>query len=86
MLIAATNHADLIDVALMRRFQLRIQFEMPSSEVLDSYYDKILLPFPAELQNFERQYQISFAEARDYAFTKIKSLLLEKLEKEEKPL
>lgn len=80
LLIAATNHADLIDVALMRRFQLRIQFEMPTSEILDDYYDKLLIPFPAELQNFERQYQISFAEARDYAFTKVKALLLEKLE------
>ena len=83
LLIAATNHADLIDVALMRRFQLRIQFEMPISEVLDTYYDKILISFPAELQNFERQYHISFAEAKDYAFTKVKTILLEKLEKEE---
>ena len=84
LLIAATNHADLIDVALLRRFQLRIQFEMPTAEVLDTYYDKILKPFPKEIQNFERQYQISFAEAKDYAFTKMKTLLLEKLEKGEK--
>lgn len=84
LLIAATNHADLIDVALLRRFQLRIQFEMPTAEVLDTYYDKILKPFPEEIQNFERQYQISFAEAKDYAFTKMKTLLLEKLEKGEK--
>lgn len=84
LLIAATNHAEIIDVALMRRFQLRINFEMPTSEILDAYYDKILLPFPAELQNFERQYAISFAEAKDYAFTKIKSLLITKLEKEDK--
>lgn len=84
LLIAATNHAELIDVALLRRFQLRIQFEMPIAEVLDTYYDKILKPFPEEIQNFERQYQISFAEAKDYAFTKMKTLLLEKLEKGEK--
>ena len=84
LLIAATNHADLIDVALLRRFQLRIQFEMPTAEVLDTYYDKILKPFAEEIQNFERQYQISFAEAKDYAFTKMKTLLLEKLEKGEK--
>ena len=84
LLIAATNHAELIDVALLRRFQLRIQFEMPIAEVLDTYYDKILKPFPEEIQNFERQYQISFAEAKDYAFTKMKTLLLEKLEKGDK--
>jgi hypothetical protein len=67
---------------LLRRFQLRINFEMPTSEILDTYYDKILQPFPVELQNFERQYQISFAEAKDYAFTKMKSILLEKLSME----
>lgn len=83
LLIAATNHAEIIDLALLRRFQLRINFEMPTSEILDSYYDKILLPFPVDLQSFERQYSISFAEAKDYAFTKIKSLLIAQLEKAE---
>ena len=81
LLIAATNHAEIIDVALMRRFQLRINFEMPTSEILDAYYDKILLAFPADLQNFERQFAISFAEAKDYAFTQVKSLLIANLEK-----
>ena len=81
LLIAATNHAEIIDQALLRRFQLRINFEMPSAEVLDTYYDKILLPFPKDMQKFERQYNISFAEAKDYAFTKIKSLLIEQFEK-----
>lgn len=84
LLIAATNHADIIDVALMRRFQLRINFEMPTVEILDTYYEKILLPFPEELQNFERQYNVSFAEAKDYAFTKLKSRLIDKFEAEEK--
>ena len=84
LLIAATNHAEIIDLALLRRFQLRINFEMPTQEVLDAYYDKILLPFPIELQNFQRIYKISFAEAKDYAFTKMKSTLIEKLEREEK--
>jgi SpoVK/Ycf46/Vps4 family AAA+-type ATPase len=84
LLIAATNHAEVIDLALLRRFQLRINFEMPTAEVLDTYYDKILFPFPEVMQNFERQYNISFAEAKDYAFTKMKSVLIEKLEQEEK--
>lgn len=84
LLIAATNHAEIIDPALLRRFQLRINFEMPNSDILDTYYDKILKPFPAEMQNYERQYNISFAEAKDYAFTKMKSSLIDKLEQEEK--
>ncbi|MCK8140992.1 ATP-binding protein [Flavobacterium sp. I-SCBP12n] len=81
LLICATNHPEIIDIALMRRFQLRINFEMPSKDILDDYYNKILASFPAELQNIERKYEISFAEAKDYAFTIIKSALIEKLEK-----
>ncbi|MDN3606567.1 AAA family ATPase [Kaistella yonginensis] len=81
LLIAATNHAEIIDHALLRRFQLRINFEMPTAEVLDSYYDKILHPFPAEMQKFDRLYNISFAEAKDYAFTKMKSMLIDQFEK-----
>ena len=82
LLICATNHPKIIDIALMRRFQLRINFELPSSKVLDAYYDKILAAFPTETQNIERKYGISFAEAKDYAFTIVKSALIEKFEKE----
>ena len=82
LLICATNHPELIDIALMRRFQLRINFELPSSKVLDIYYDKILTDFPTETQNIERKYGISFAEAKDYAFTIVKATLIEKFEKE----
>lgn len=82
LLICATNHPELIDIALMRRFQLRINFELPSSKVLDTYYDKILTDFPTETQNIERKYGISFAEAKDYAFTIVKATLIEKFEKE----
>ena len=83
LLICATNHPEIIDIALMRRFQLRINFEMPSKEILDTFYDKLLTPFPLEMQSIERQYNISFAEAKDYIFTKIKAAMIEKLEKEE---
>lgn len=38
LLICATNHPEIIDMALIRRFQLRINFEMPSPEILDEYY------------------------------------------------
>mgnify|MGYP003462762404 CR=1 FL=1 len=83
LLICATNHPEIIDIALMRRFQLRINFEMPSKEILDTFYDKLLTPFPLGMQSIERQYNISFAEAKDYIFTKIKAAMIEKLEKEE---
>lgn len=80
LLIAATNHAEILDVALMRRFQVRIGYEMPNQKVLDDYYDQILKAFPDHLKNINRQYNISFAEAKDHALTQVKALLIETLE------
>ncbi|RBL89907.1 AAA family ATPase [Chitinophaga flava] len=80
LLICATNHAEIIDKALIRRFQLRISFEMPSAAELNVYYDKILAAFPERLQKIKRRYDISFAEAKDDAFTQIKAALIADLE------
>lgn len=80
LLICATNHADIIDSALLRRFQFRITYNMPSAQELDNYYDKILERFPIEMQAIQRKYNISFAEAKDDAYTQIKRGLLESLE------
>lgn len=80
LLICATNHVDLIDRALLRRFQLRINFEMPSQKVLDDYYDTLLATFPEHLQKIDRNYGISFAEAKDDALTQVKKLLITELE------
>ncbi|HLV41786.1 MAG TPA: ATP-binding protein [Brumimicrobium sp.] len=79
LLICATNHPEIIDTALLRRFQLQIDFDMPSKETLDTYYDKILSQFPSEMQNVDRKYDISFAEAKDFVFTEVKSLLIAQL-------
>lgn len=81
LLICATNHVELIDKALLRRFQLRVNFEMPNQEVLDNFYDTILATFPENLQKINRKYGISFAEAKDDALTQVKKLLIEELEK-----
>ena len=80
LLLCATNHAEIIDTAIIRRFQLKIKYEMPSKEFLDSFYDSLLAKFPEDLRNIERKYEISFAEAKDYAFTVVKGNLIEKLE------
>jgi len=80
LLICATNHVELIDKALLRRFQLRINFEMPSQNILDNYYDSILSSFPDNLKNSNRKYGISFAEAKDDALTQVKKLLITELE------
>ena len=80
LLICATNHVELIDKALLRRFQLRVNFEMPSSNILDSYYDAVLKEFPENLKGIKRKYEISFAEAKDDALTQVKALLIAALE------
>lgn len=82
LLICATNHPEIIDTALLRRFQLKINYEMPSEEYLDLFYDNILDKFPEDLQDIVRKYNISFAEAKDYAFTVVKGNLIKKLEGE----
>ena len=83
LLICATNHAEIIDTALLRRFQLKISYEMPSAEFLDTFYDDLLSKFPEDLKNIHRKYNISFAEAKDYALTSVKSALIKKLEARE---
>ncbi|MGJ1196402.1 AAA family ATPase [Sphingobacterium spiritivorum] len=80
LLLCATNHAEIIDTALLRRFQLRVNFEMPSKHVLDTYYDKLLAAFPEDLQYIDRKYNISFAEAKDHTFTLVKAKLIRELE------
>lgn len=84
LLICATNHPEIIDVALWRRFQLRVKFAMPVPSILDGYYDKLLSTFPEDLQDIERRYDISFAEAKDYTFTQVKAALINKLEERPK--
>lgn len=83
VLICATNHVEMIDKAVVRRFQLRLQFELPDENVLDYYYDSILNPFPEHLKCIKRKYQISFAEAKDDAFSQVKTLLIANLENAE---
>src|SRR5690606_18089035 len=80
LLICATNHPEIIDNALLRRFQLRVNYELPELQVLDRYYDELLGKFPKEFQNIDRQYNISFAEAKDHAFTMVKAALIQNLE------
>lgn len=80
LLICATNHQEFIDPALVRRFQLRVSYTMPAHHVLDEYYESILSRFPQHLKNINRRYDISFAEARDYALTSVKSALINELE------
>lgn len=80
LLICATNHYHSIDTALLRRFQIRLKFEMPDEEQLDQYYDKLLEHFPSHLQDIPRNYNISYAEAKDYTHTLMKKQIIAELE------
>lgn len=80
LLICATNHYHTIDTALLRRFQLRLQFEMPNKNELDLYYDKLLSNFPDHLRDIPRKYTISYAEAKDYVNTTMKKQIIAELE------
>ena len=77
VLIAATNQVKMIDEALIRRFQLRLEFTSPAQEVLDDYYNKLLLKYPVEFQAIERIYNISFAEAKNEVFTQVKNNIIQ---------
>lgn len=80
LLITATNHIEIIDLALIRRFQLRVAYQLPDNKTLDNYYNKIINVFPEDLRKIDRKYNISFAEAKDYSLTTIKNNLIQKLE------
>lgn len=80
LLICATNHVEIIDEALLRRFQLRISFRLPTRMQLDAYYEELLTRFVAEGITVVRKYDISYAEAKDYAYTQIKGKLIERWE------
>lgn len=77
ILIAATNQVKMIDEALIRRFELRLEFTSPAKEVLDVYYDKLLTKYPVEFQKLDRVYEISFAEAKNHVFKEVKNNIIQ---------
>jgi len=66
----------MIDEALVRRFELRLEFTSPGKEVLDTYYDKLLSKYPEEYQKLERIYDVSFAEAKNHVFKQVKKNII----------
>lgn len=85
LLVAATNHSKVIDTALLRRFQLKLKFELPNEEQLNVYYNSLLTQFPEEFRNVERVYGISYAEAKDITFRAIKNAIIANEEAKAQP-
>ncbi len=77
ILIAATNQIQMIDEALVRRFELKLEFTLPSKEVLDKYYDSLLAKYPPEFTKLERIYDVSFAEAKNHVFAAVKNNIIQ---------
>ncbi len=83
LLIAATNYVQIIDSALLRRFVLQLKFDLPKKKELDVYYDELVNKFPKEFQNIHRDYNISYAEAKNLTYQQVKRkiIALEKTKK-----
>lgn len=77
ILIAATNQIQMIDEALVRRFELKLEFTLPSKAVLDSYYDSLLAKYPSKFIQLERLYDVSFAEAKNHVFKEVKNNIIQ---------
>ncbi|KOP38270.1 ATP-binding protein [Flavobacterium sp. WLB] len=86
LLICATNFYNSIDTALLRRFQIKLKFEMPTEKELNIYYDKLLADFPVHFQDILRKYDISYAEAKDYIQTIMKKQIIAELELKEQKI
>ena len=77
IIIAATNQIDMIDEALVRRFELKLEFHNPSRKYLDQLYDKLISRFPEEYQKVDRVYDISFAEAESIVMREVKENIIQ---------
>jgi len=69
--IAATNHAELLDRAVWRRFQLRLAFPAPQKNEIAAFLHKIIESWPDKpkvlaLTLADRLGAMSYAEARDF--------------------
>lgn len=76
VIIAATNQLSLIDSALVRRFDLKMEFNNPNKDLLTKYYDNLLEKYPQEYNNIIRKYDISFAEAQSNVFSQVKKNII----------
>lgn len=71
--VAATNHAELLDRAVWRRFEVKLELPPPSLDELRAYFEaafatwrkKVATPIDALAQ---RLHPLSYAEARDFLF------------------
>jgi AAA+ superfamily predicted ATPase len=71
IVIAASNHAELLDRAVWRRFQLRLAFPAPDRKQVETFLDRVISNWPAKPQLSVHQIAgklgpVSYAEALDF--------------------
>lgn len=71
IVVAATNHAELLDRAVWRRFQLRLGFPAPDREMVAAYIDRLVAAWPQKPrvpapEIAEALGTVSYAEALDF--------------------
>ncbi len=77
IIIAATNQLGLIDEALIRRFEMKLEFHNPKAQHLDELYEKLISKYPEEYQKVNRVYDISFAEAVTIVMQEVKENIIQ---------
>lgn len=71
VVVAASNHAELLDRAVWRRFQLRLSFPQPDENTLALYLERLIVDWPQKPKTSARALarklgRVSFAEALDF--------------------
>lgn len=84
VLVGATNQLNHVDTALLRRFDTKIEYVLPSKEALDLYYDALKAKYPVQFEGFQRVYAISLAEAQVRYLLFLKRRVIATLEAKEK--
>ena len=54
LLVSATNHPDLLDPAIWRRFELALEFPLPDREAIHVYLTSALAPLSAQAESWAR--------------------------------
>lgn len=61
VLLAATNHPDLLDPAIWRRFELHLDFPLPDEEAISRYLEGMLSPYFAPAPKWSALLAVAFA-------------------------
>ena len=76
IVITATNYKEILDTAILRRFQVQLEFKLPTDKLLDLFYNSLLSQYPEKYRIIQRTYNISYAEAKNIVFKELKRQII----------